>query len=179
MPHCLFQSTPLMRGETHRCCGILQGHAISIHSPHARGDSCTENSCLHLLISIHSPHARGDSLPELSTERQYRFQSTPLTRGETMETPISSEEISISIHSPHARGDRMSSSLLIVLSHFNPLPSREGRPQARDQRSSPKPFQSTPLTRGETAQEGFKIRPCRFQSTPLTRGETERKSGIY
>ena len=56
-----FQSISLMRGET----AVLRVHAvgviISIHSPHARGD--TPTICLpHLkFISIHSPHARGDA----------------------------------------------------------------------------------------------------------------------
>ena len=57
-----FQSTPLMRGET-----VLNGlqaelDAISIHSPHARGDGCVSDG-----------------------ERDIKsFQSTPLMRGETL-----------------------------------------------------------------------------------------------
>ena len=58
----------------------------------------------------------------------------------------------ISIHSPHTRGDASLRSFLISL----------------------KPFQSTPLTRGETL-GARTYRLCDlFQSTPLTRGETSR-----
>ena len=35
----LFQSTPLMRGETDEFFAFLGHVDISIHSPHARGDS--------------------------------------------------------------------------------------------------------------------------------------------
>ena len=34
----IFQSTPLMRGETAQNGGTAAGRGISIHSPHARGD---------------------------------------------------------------------------------------------------------------------------------------------
>ena len=78
---------------------------ISIHSPHARGDSYEIEWRLWREISIHSPHARGDQagqlvdqfiryfnpLPSCEGRRVYRdiamegvgFQSTPLMRGET------------------------------------------------------------------------------------------------
>ena len=99
-----FQSTPLMRGETPLVVGSCASFAISIHSPHARGDqarprtpcgTCNFNplpSCegrlypiwiyLSRIISIHSPHARGDE-----------------------SFLILSFSFVISIHSPHARGD--------------------------------------------------------------------------
>ena len=55
-------------------------------------------------ISIHSPHARGDFLGKLFCRRS-----------------------KISIHSPHARGDADNGARYQVHSHFNPLPSCEGR----------------------------------------------------
>ena len=56
-------------------------------------------------ISIHSPHARGDGRPNRTTKRYYPFQSTPLMRGET----------------------RVRALRDLLLRHFNPLPSCEGR----------------------------------------------------
>ena len=77
-----FQSTPLMRGETRSSQTFMHCIAISIHSPHARGDDFALQMAYHEYISIHSPHARGDQ-PDF---------------GGIM-------DIVISIHSPHARGD--------------------------------------------------------------------------
>ena len=139
-----------MRGETGVTTNQQMIEAISIHSPHARGDPmCTQRTSLSA-ISIHSPHARGDNtivihspnsrhfnpLPSCEgrhkylryTQVHFLFQSTPLMRGETARTmrKLNQKEI----------------------------------------------FQSTPLMRGETC---FGLKPCRkglFQSTPLMRGET-------
>ena len=57
----LFQSTPLMRGETYGADGDF-GYAT---------------------ISIHSPHARGDLRRAVCRVYATAFQSTPLMRGET------------------------------------------------------------------------------------------------
>ena len=57
----LFQSTPLMRGETRVEPKNRVLTLISIHSPHARGDQLVALSPCLGLISIHSPHARGDA----------------------------------------------------------------------------------------------------------------------
>ena len=40
-------------------------------------------ACIEAFISIHSPHARGDSTMATSPLDVLPFQSTPLTRGET------------------------------------------------------------------------------------------------
>ena len=80
-----------------------------------------------ILVSIHSPHTRGDP---------YRS--------------IESAESIVSIHSPHARGDQMRSMYTGEAIGFNPLPSREGRPDADKAEVICVEFQSTPLTRGET-----------------------------
>ena len=56
-----FQSTPLMRGETDHQLPVVVQLAISIHSPHARGDIGAARVRRQFAISIHSPHARGDS----------------------------------------------------------------------------------------------------------------------
>ena len=123
----IFQSTPLMRGETHQMPSCTSGIGISIHSPHARGDLMPSRYAVIISISIHSPHARGDlgltvagvrrtvfqSTPLMRGETCFwcstficcKFQSTPLMRGETRGTGKSYGALRISIHSPHARGD--------------------------------------------------------------------------
>ena len=99
-----FQSTPLMRGETLAYIHLLPSNQISIHSPHARGDTTGYVDVAKIPISIHSPHARGDDALSV-----FKF------------------TLPISIHSPHARGDSYMSFCCTPLRNFNPLPSCEGR----------------------------------------------------
>ena len=125
-----FQSTPLMRGETHPNDWSQGESPISIHSPHARGDVAEWlNASVLKSISIHSPHARGDS-PRPPAKTAATFQSTPLMRGETADPILSVAHVAISIHSPHARGDALWKGMQQTTCYFNPLPSCEGR---RDQ----------------------------------------------
>ena len=101
-----FQSTPLIRGETgvHRMIGV--DYSISIHSPHTRGDPprlMKTLRCWHFnpLPSYegrqggaggYQPPTDFNPLPSYEGRpagyffcpRQYRFQSTPLIRGETI-----------------------------------------------------------------------------------------------
>ena len=168
----VFQSTPLMRGETLSDRKIFPVSPISIHSPHTRGDdhTLTEEAITMNFNPLPSHEGRRDR-DEIGRWKQ------------------------ISIHSPHTRGDRRGAAFCRVLTDFNPLPSHEGRPPAHPTHTAQDAFQSTPLTRGETklsyilltfpsyfnplpSHEG---RPfgedaagCgwTFQSTPLTRGET-------
>ena len=78
-----FQSTPLMRGATSRALVLAAEHLVSIHAPHARGDSrprtrLTNRTCFN-------PRPSCEGRPRiLATERQSSwFQSTPLMRGAT------------------------------------------------------------------------------------------------
>ena len=146
----LFQSTPLMRGETPQHARDRRGGRISIHSPHARGDLWEADCPRVVVISIHSPHARGDRVLDVAG---VCFNSisihSPHARGDPHGATRASEW-KISIHSPHARGDDESNSF-----------------SARE-----KSFQSTPLMRGETPQLACLKSTRRFQSTPLMRGET-------
>ena len=123
-----FQSTPLTRGETVYALGNLRhaehfnplpshegrltrrdaerlARAISIHSPHTRGDADGLQEREGDGISIHSPHTRGD-----------------LRRGERWRL-----RCGISIHSPHTRGDLFRQPPVQTWQNFNPLPSHEGR----------------------------------------------------
>ena len=59
-------------------------------------------------ISIHSPHTRGDRASLMLPRMDARFQSTPLTRGETVLIRLCQQHRRISIHSPHTRGDSIS-----------------------------------------------------------------------
>ena len=100
-----FQSTPLMRGETFTVENSYLGLSISIHSPHARGDRRAGEACRMRTSFQSTPLTRGETKSQSFTIRAPRFQSTPLTRGETR-------------HAPR---------IAHCSTHFNPLPSREGR----------------------------------------------------
>ena len=56
----VFQSTPLMRGATKGVVQNVGTDTISIHAPHARGDTYFRADHMTTIISIHAPHARGD-----------------------------------------------------------------------------------------------------------------------
>ena len=79
-----------------------------------------------------------------------RFQSTPLIRGETIQSESNANQLQISIHSPHTRGDPRQCRLHHNPRYFNPLPSYEGRPEGAAASVGDALFQSTPLIRGET-----------------------------
>ena len=150
----------------------LKLYAISIHSPHARGDTmCFINlPCLIYFNPLPScegrrkwcrrewppeqfqstPLMRGETTLTLALIYLMLFQSTPLMRGETHMASESVQDVRISIHSPHARGDATAG---------------EGKQQT-------KLFQSTPLMRGETRLAIQSVSKSPFQSTPLMRGET-------
>ena len=147
----LFQSTPLMRGETDYSEGVKtevsisihSPHArgdgkrlilvddsivISIHSPHARGDNGLNSVLASSLISIHSPHARGDTATITISKGIKPFQSTPLMRGET-----ASGRPCVALHRdfnplPSCEGRQKINRRSANTGHFNPLPSCEGRP---------------------------------------------------
>ena len=211
-----FQSTPLIRGETQSHIPDSGRDGISIHSPHTRGDRGCAGGMMELKISIHSPHTRGDRRGGAENPPQISIHS-PHTRGDPDHQTTGATR-AISIHSPHTRGDvrdrrqrghvRFQSTPLIRgetagrqttqlrRPHFNPLPSYEGRRNARRIGAHGAPisihsphtrgdiiafiplrkwplFQSTPLIRGETRGGGRGASPREiFQSTPLIRGET-------
>ena len=79
----LFQSTPLMRGETVcRHAGRAAAH-ISIHSPHARGDEDKLVFELSIPAFQSTPLMRGETAGKGVNAVKFKFQSTPLMRGET------------------------------------------------------------------------------------------------
>ena len=146
--------------------------AISIHSPHTRGDqdrydpidmprhfnplsshegrlNLNVADTIRVFISIHSPHTRGDGRTGSRTAGPDISIHSPHTRGDRHDGQSGKAE-SISIHSPHTRGDSAACAARVPASNFNPLPSHEGRPWQRSFTPISTQFQSTPLTRGET-----------------------------
>ena len=125
----IFQSTPLMRGETRVYCVGLEWLHISIHSPHARGDVSTTPSFI----------------------TRFTFQSTPLMRGETNGDGQEITIRTISIHSPHARGDNGDGQEITIRTISIHSPHARGDMGVDGPVPSPTfTFQSTPLMRGET-----------------------------
>ena len=100
-----FQSAPLMRGET--VGDVEHAHRVA--------------------ISIHSPHARGDTGVPDCRSRPAHFNPLPSYEGRRIRHPCKHPQNRISIHSPHARGDATRCSRASAPSNFNPLPSHEGR----------------------------------------------------
>ena len=192
----LFQSTPLMRGETVFKMKIATINNISIHSPHARGDKKRDTahvrtndfnplpSCEGRLgmrfshfsamsIFQSTPLMRGETYSDkTATDQPITFQSTPLMRGETR-APRPFWGLHVDFNPlPSCEGRRYGCAVRLFCKHFNPLPSCEGRHLSRRGRNDMPIFQSTPLMRGETPGDAKPMFRYQFQSTPLMRGET-------
>ena len=143
--------SPHARGDPAPAKITARVRPISIHSPHARGDTpvnvpFSPKSDFNPLPSCEGrpqlsvpewlpecyfnplPSCEGRPAMSMKCARRYRFQSTPLMRGETEYNPIENSDRYISIHSPHARGDYDGICGRGQNSYFNPLPSCEGRP---------------------------------------------------
>ena len=121
-----FQSTPLMRGETPSSSLPVHHVAISIHSPHARGDRMA--SADHTGGYFNPlPSCEGRQKGHEEGHGRFSFQSTPLMRGET-------------------QAHRPSDSVKL----FQSTPLMRGETKAQRPSDSVKLFQSTPLMRGET-----------------------------
>ena len=123
----LFQSTPLMRGETTAHHSSGGRYRISIHSPHTRGDCPSPCRPSRRTYFNPLPSREGRHLGIDIDKAVREFQSTPLMRGETC------------------------SGLMRML----PL-AFQSTPLVRGETALPKvpkggeSFQSTPLMRGET-----------------------------
>ena len=77
------------------------------------------------MYDIRSPLTRGD-ICFRSKNFAYAFSIPPHARGDHVRAELG-ENFIISIHSPHVRGDQPCSILMRGCTHFNPLPSCEGR----------------------------------------------------
>ena len=103
----VFQSTPLMRGETFPRGVYVLATNISIHSPHARGDIAPRR--------MRSNHRYFNPLP--SCEGRRVINGDDNARGDFNPLPSCEGRLS-SAAPPHA------------VQYFNPLPSCEGRQQS-------------------------------------------------
>ena len=74
-----------------------------------------------------APLMRGETPRVPVTEYAALFQSTPLIRGETLRRHLLVGRRVISIRSPLTRGDPSGTNSSKRRTHFNPLPSHEGR----------------------------------------------------
>ena len=166
-----FQSTPLMRGETIAStayCGI-DPYFNPLPSCEGR-HVMPKYKQLYEIISIHSPHARGDSRAPPLLGAACGFQSTPLMRGETLHVSLSRRDKGISIHSPHARGDDKVFSFLITPQHFNPLPSCEGRRNRELQGLAPVISIHSPHARGDEYSQLTSVIHRHFNPLPSCEG---------
>ncbi len=191
----MFQSAPLMRGATVAWTSLRRSHRVSIRAPHARGDEPSQSFTSPTHVSIRAPHARGDPHRQCVRQTSLRFNPRPScegrpesrtkfsnyprvsiraphARGDGLELLLL-EEPDVSIRAPHARGDQLSKYHDNYHTSFNPRPSCEGRPEARDDWEDREPFQSAPLMRGATVVALGLRRAVMFQSAPLMRGATK------
>ena len=146
-----FNPLPSHEGRLLSWQGITDLIAISIHSPLTRGDGVFHIKFFVLCtISIHSPLTRGDygtggplsgpgyfnPLPSHEGRRlcdvldgiDGQFQSTPLSRGETLKATITRNIFQKFQSTPLSRGETPQRSRnCTTVSYFNPLPSHEGR----------------------------------------------------
>ena len=142
-----FQSTPLMRGET--CSRVVPRQSTN--------------------ISIHSPHARGDSNSSINIRLILNFNPLPSCEGRREQSPFFSLYFNFN-PLPSCEGRLVSVEHLRAAVNFNPLPSCEGRHAQFNPAFQPKRFQSTPLMRGETPAHGGQIRVRHFNPLPSCEG---------
>ncbi len=131
-----------------------------------------------------TPLMRGETLSGIViAKRRKSFQSTPLMRGETQKRIIAASGGDISIHSPHARGDTLQrvrgetqggALAHAQTTHFNPLPSCEGRLPTRRQREGQN-FISihSPHARGDRLLALCSCPACYFNPLPSCEGRQD------
>ena len=102
----LFQSTPPMRRATFASMAQTMEVRVSIHAPHAEGDTGNElpDMFAHWFQST-PPMRRATGLQTSELPDRWKFQSTPPMRRATLPSPALRLVIPVSIHAPHAEGD--------------------------------------------------------------------------
>ena len=194
-----FQSTPLTRGET---SVILPFAHVQYFNPlpshEGRPCSFTSSSFRHHFNPLPSHEGRLQAF--LDSTATPIFQSTPLTRGETLVVlacgshpsdfnPLPSHEgrlvaevnkrfpAVISIHSPHTRGDRVRRPLVLFHAISIHSPHTRGDAESGCGASGHDISIHSPHTRGDMSLLIILMVMEQFQSTPLTRGETSAGDG--
>ena len=170
-----FQSTRPSRGETYVPYDDFPAYLHHFNPLAPRGARLTRKFLTDngVPISIHSPLAGRDSAKRLNSKTLILFQSTRPSRGETTHEVTNKAKIKISIHSPLAGRDRISSIACISFGpNFNPLAPRGARQALRDKGDTGDDF--NPLApRGARRHSWMRgATPKRFQSTRPSRGET-------
>ena len=94
-----------MRGETPAGAPAPSGQAISIHSPHARGDQYNEDVKAFNLEFQSTPLMRGETTNALKWIVTVTFQSTPLMRGETLVLQLRYDPRNVFQSTPLMRGE--------------------------------------------------------------------------
>ena len=100
-----FQSTPLMRGETKAALWPIRWKIISIHPPHARGDPSSRQRGSSIFYFNPLPSCAGRQGNEPFRRYHRNFNPLPSCEGRRHRRARSQTAEDISIHSPHARGD--------------------------------------------------------------------------
>ena len=168
---CEFQSTPLMRGETEVKRPQFVGQGFQ-STPLMRGETSARAVYREAVqISIHSPHARGDSVKLSWSGATADFNPLPSCEGRLKQ--LKSYMMSYHFNPlPSCEGRQPSINKGFDVLHFNPLPSCEGRPVKRSACLPTRYFNPLPSCEGRHKGEPFTAHNILFQSTPLMRGET-------
>ena len=147
---------------------------ISVCSPRTRGDTTKATTQKELAYFNPLPSCEG-RLADLSRSHYcFRFQSTPLMRGETPSWRSSTALIPFQ-STPLMRGETRACKATLCDTSFQSTPLMRGETAASSAREVRGTFQSTPLMRGETKLYTGSGRGEEFQSTPLMRGETKNR----
>ncbi len=144
-----FQSTPPMQGATRYLHERLDDGGISIHAPHAGGDSRWSALCMIIQLDFNPrPPCRGRPRTERTGPRVRYFNPRP-----------------------PCRGRRRGWSMRAHQSYFNPRPPCRGRPAEANGVIEVKAFQSTPPMQGATTGSGSQSQlKTYFNPRPPCRG---------
>ena len=196
----LFQSTPLIRGETETPARFrtisdhfnplpsYEGRRLYVMQiplglnfnplPSYEGRHAPPRARAHAREFQSTPLIRGETpAAGRRPEGRLSFQSTPLIRGETNHPDRRGRKGRISIHSPHTRGD-LAQGRFVCKCKFQSTPLIRGEtPRRADQRRSVANFNPLPSYEGRHAKPSSTPQRSKvFQSTPLIRGETRGKT---
>ena len=189
-----------MRGETRYLLESRTVMDISIHSPHARGDSCRciQSAAIHpfqstplmrgetlrltpvaaLICAFQStpPRARGDEGGADATPLWYISIRSPLTRGDHEQLVGYLGQNTISIHFPHTRGDEISVNVrrAYIISIHSPLTRGDLDGRAYELRFDNISIRS-PHARGDDSCPGVDGRRRNFNPLPSYEGRLARR----
>ena len=191
-PRTYFNPLPSCEGRLSARLEIPDSTKISIHSPHARGDTAGGGQLSPFDISIHSPHARGDKsqvackqahqyfnpLPScegrlegcIQWPKRLDFNPLPSCEGRPLAEGLIYSVFSISIHSPHARGDADGRRFTQTARNFNPLPSCEGRRRRVASGHKSTHFNPLPSCEGRPAERAACAHRADFNPLPSCEG---------